>query len=338
MRLLGQLLMAGLLTASAQPAGAQATLEAVKKRGELVCGANGAAPGFSALNAAQKWEGLDVDLCRGIAAAVFGDASKVKFVPLTAERRFMALASGEVDVLARNSTISLQRSVGAKIRFAVINYYDGQGFVVAKQLGIGRASGLIDKTICVTRGTTHQFNMESWFGVRGFNVYSMAFDTSPAMFSAFYAGRCQAVTQDATALAASIVQSGKAADYLMLQDIISKEPLGPYVRDGDSLWLDVVRWTHYAMLEAEEREITQNNVDGKLESQNPSVKLLLGVTPGNGKALGLGEKWDYNVIKQVGNYSESFERNLGMDSPFKFGRGLNALWTKGGAMYPLPLN
>jgi general L-amino acid transport system substrate-binding protein len=179
--------------------------------------------------------------------------------------------------------------------------------------------------------------MAAWFGLRGYRVYSLAFDKSEDMYAAFFAGRCQAVTQDATALAAAVVASGKAPEYLMLQDIISKEPLGPYVRDNDSRWLDVVRWTQNAMLEAEEREITANNVTGKLEAQDVNVRILLGVNPGNGKALGLDEKWAFNIIKQVGNYGESFERNLGQGSPLQFGRGINALWTKGGAMYALPL-
>jgi general L-amino acid transport system substrate-binding protein len=179
--------------------------------------------------------------------------------------------------------------------------------------------------------------MAAWFSLRGFTVYSLPFDTQDAMYAAFFAGRCQAVTQDSTALAAAIVQSGKAENYMMLPDIISKEPLGPYVRNGDSPWLDVVRWTHYAMLEAEEREITKNNVDGKLEAKDVNVQILLGVRPGNGKILGLDEKWAYNIVKQVGNYGEIFEHNVGADSPLKFGRGVNALWTKGGAMYAPPL-
>ncbi len=337
MRLVATMLVAGVLAPLALPASAQSTLDAVRKRGTLVCGVNGSAPGFSVQNAARQWEGLDVDLCRGIAAATLGDATKVNFVPLTAERRFAALEAGEVDVLARNTTVSLQRSAGAKVRFAAINYYDGQAFVVPKQLKLTRVSGLADKTVCVTRGTTHEFNMASWFGLRGFTVYTQAFDTQDAMYAAFFANRCQGVTQDSTALAAAIVQSGKADDYMMLPDIVSKEPLGPYVRSGDSPWLDVVRWTHYAMVEAEEREITRNNVDGKLEAKDVNVQILLGVRPGNGKILGLDEKWAYNIVKQVGNYGEVFERNVGAASPLKFGRGVNALWTKGGAMYAPPL-
>ena len=329
----------GAIAASATQAAAQSTLDTVKKRGELVCGSNGSAPGFSLVDKSGKWTGLDVELCRAIAAAVLGDASKVKFVPLSAEKRFTALAAGEVDVLARNSTVSLQRSAGTqKIRYAAINYYDGQGFVVHKMMNINRVSGLANKTVCVSKGTTHQYNMQQWFGLRGFNVKELVFDKPEDMYAAFFAQKCQGVTQDATALAAAVVASGHAAEYLMLPDIISKEPLGPYVREGDSQWLDIVRWTHYAMVEADEREITTNNVEGKLEAHDLNVKTFLGVTPGNGKVLGLDEKWVYNIIKQVGNYGESFERNLGQGSDLKFGRGINALWTKGGAMYAPPLH
>lgn len=319
------------------PAAAQSTLDVVKKRGMLICGVNGTAPGFSQQNDKKEWKGLDVDLCRAIAAAVLGDAQKVTYVPTTAAERFDVLGAGKIDVLVRNSTIKLQRVAGTKVRYAVVNYYDGQAFVVPKNLGIGRVSGLAEKIVCVTKGTTHEFNMAAFFKLRNAQVLVLNFDTADAMYKAFFDGRCQGVTQDATALAAAMVASGKAGDFAMLPDIISKEPLGPYVREGDIQWLDVVRWSHYAMLEAEEREITRNNVDVKLEAQDPIVRRLLGVVAGNGKSLGLDEKWAYNIVKQVGNYGESFDRNLGGGSPLKFGRGINALWTKGGAMYPLPL-
>ncbi len=338
MQLIHRILAIAALSLLAVSASAQQTLEAVKKRGTLVCGVNGSgAPGFSQKNDRNEWAGLDVDLCRAVAAATLGDARKVEFVPTTAVERFDVLTSGKIDLLARNTTVNLERSVGARVRYAVVNYYDGQGFVVPKKAGIGRVSGLADKIVCVTKGTTHEYNMAAWFKLRGTQVLVLNFDTPDAAYQAFFAGKCVAVTQDLTALAGAIVSSGKAADYAMLPDIISKEPLGPYVRNGDSPWLDVVRWSHYAMLEAEEREITQNNVTGKVEAQDPNVRRLLGVAPGNGRALGLDEKWAYNIIKQVGNYSDSFERNLGQDSPLKFGRGINALWTKGGVMYPLPL-
>lgn len=322
----------------ALPAAAQSTLEAVKKRDKLLCGVNGALPGFSIQNAQQQWEGLDVDLCRAVAAAALGDANKVTFIPTTAQNRFDRLVAGEFDMLARNSTITLQRATGSRARFAVVNYYDGQAFVVPKKSGIARVSGLADRIVCVTKGTTHQFNLVAWLKLRGTSALVLTLDTAEEMYQAFFAGRCVAATADATALAAVLVSSGKAADYAMLPEFISKEPLGPFVRNGDSPWLDVVRWTHYAMVDAEEREITKNNVDGRRQdATDPNVRLLLGTDPGNGKALGLDEKWAYNVIKQVGNYNEVFERNVGQRSPLGFARGLNALWSKGGLMFPLPV-
>lgn len=325
------------LAAFVSSAAAQSTLELVKKRGQLVCGSNGQLPGFSLLNAVKEWEGLDVDLCRAVAAAVLGDATRVKFVPLTAEARFKVLAAGEVDVLARNSTVTLERAAGSDVRFAAVNYYDGQGFVVPKRLKIDRAASLRGGTVCVVKGTTHASNMDAWFGVRRLTVIPVTFDTQEAMYEAFFASRCMAVTQDATALAASIVRSGKAGDYLMLPEIISKEPLGPYVRRGDDGWLDVVRWTHYAMVEAEEYDVRKDNIQEKRGYTDQRVRQLLGVEPGNGKVLGLDEKWADNIISQVGNYGEIYERNVGLGSPLKFARGINGLWDKGGLMYGLPL-
>jgi len=322
----------------ALPAAAQSTLETVKKRDKLLCGVNGALPGFSIQNAQQQWEGLDVDFCRAVAAATLGDASKVTFIPTTAQDRFDRLVKGEFDLLARNSTVTLQRATGNRARFAVVNYYDGQAFVVSKKSGIARVSGLSDRIVCVTKGTTHQFNLVAWLKLRGTSALVLTLDTAEEMYKAFFAGRCVSATADATALAAVLVSSGKASDYAMLPDFISKEPLGPFVRNGDSPWLDIVRWTHYAMVDAEEREITKNNVDGRRQdATDPNVRLLLGTDPGNGKALGLDEKWAYNIIKQVGNYSEVFENNVGQRSPLGFARGLNALWSKGGLMFPLPL-
>ncbi|MBS0521317.1 MAG: amino acid ABC transporter substrate-binding protein [Proteobacteria bacterium] len=316
---------------------AGATLDTVKQRGELVCGVNGALPGFSFFNAVKEWEGLDVDLCRAVAAAVLGSATKVKFVPLEPKQRFDALRSGAIDMLAANATLTLQRET-AELQFAVANYYDGQAFVVAKKLEIKNLTSLRGGSVCTVKGTTHEANMEAWFRERHLLVTPVRFDNQDAMYDAFLAGRCTAVTQDATALAASIVRRGKAADYMMLPEVISKEPLGPYVRRGDEAWLDVVRWTQYAMIEAEELDLTRENVDRQFtQSSDPAVRRLLGLTPGNGKALGLDEKWAYNVIGQVGNYGESYERNLGMRSPLRLARGINALWTKGGLMYALPL-
>ena len=336
-RILAALAAVGTFALLPSLASAQSTLEVVKKRGQLVCGVNGSLPGFSLFNAVREWEGLDVDYCRAVAAAALGDATKVKFVTLTAQQRFDALGAGEVDMLARNSSVTLERAVGSKVRFAVVNYYDGQGFVVPKRLNLTTLTALRNGNICVTKGTTHAANIEDWFRVRRLSANIVSFDTQDAMYEGFFGSRCIAVSQDATALAATLVRSGKAADHMMLPEIISKEPLAAFVRSGDPAWLDVVRWTHYAMLEAEEREITKGNVDSKRESSDPPVRRFLGLTPGNGKALGLDEAWAYNVIRQVGNYSEIFERNVGARSPLGFGRGVNALWTKGGLMYPMPL-
>lgn len=338
MRLLAGVLAALTIVMLQGPASAESTLDQVRKRGELVCGVDGSLPGFSLYNAVKEWEGLDVDLCRAVAAAVLGDAKKVKFVPVSANDRFAKLAAGDFDVLARNSTVTLQRAAGAKVRFAVVNYIDGQAFVVPKKLKIEQLASLSGSTVCLAKGTTHEFNMVSWFKARRLTVTPAAFDTAEAMYNAFFASRCAAVTADATALAGAIVRSGHAAEYMMLPGVISKEPLGPYVRDGDSQWLDIVRWTHYAMLEAEERGISPKNIDSlKRELGDPYLRVFLGVDPGNGKALGLSEDWAYNVISQVGNYGDIYERNVGMASPLKFSRGVNALWTKGGQMYPLPL-
>lgn len=321
----------------ATPASAQSTLEVVQKRGQLLCGANGQLPGFSLMNDSGNWQGLDVDLCRAIAAAVLGDAKKVKFVPLTAQQRFRALEAGEVDVLARNSSVTLQRDAGAKVKHAAINYFDGQGFAVANKLKIAKLASLSGATICFTRGTTHEANLVNWFRARQLRVTPQGYDTADAMYDAFLASRCAAITQDASALAATLARRGKAADYTVLPEIISKEPLGPYVRAGDQAWLEVVRWSHYAMVEAEERGIDKANVDSERRSPDPETKLFLGVTAGNGKALGLDEAWAYDIVKQVGNYGESFDRHLGARTPLKLARGPNALWSQGGQMYPPPM-
>jgi general L-amino acid transport system substrate-binding protein len=330
---------AGLLALIALPAAAQtpSALEVVKKRGQVVCGVNVGLGGFSLPDSQGKWKGLDVDMCGAIAAAVLGDSSKTKFVPLSAQQRFLALQSGEIDVLVRNSTITLERDAGLGIQYAGVNFYDGQGFMVAKKMGVRELKELGGATICVAQGTTHEFNMAGYFRSRNLTIKTVVFESQDLMYEAFFGGRCDAMTQDSSALASALATRGKQADYMVLSELISKEPLGPFVRRGDDQWLAVVRWSLFAMLEAEEKGVTQANVEQQLQSNDPLVKRLLGVTAGNGKALGLDEKWAYNIVKQVGNYSESFERNVGMDSPLKLQRGINALWTKGGLMYPLPL-
>jgi general L-amino acid transport system substrate-binding protein len=313
------------------------TLETVKKRDQVICGVNVGLGGFSLPNSQGKWTGLDIDMCNAVAAAVLGDATKAKYVPLSAQQRFLALQSGEIDVLVRNSTITLERDAGLGIQYAGINFYDGQGFMVPKKLNVKGLAELAGATICVAQGTTHEFNMASWFRGRNLQIKAVVFESQDVMYEAFFAGRCDAMTQDSSALASALATRGKQADYMVLPELISKEPLGPFVRRGDDVWLAVVRWSFMAMIEAEERGITKANVDEQLKSTDALVKRFLGVTPGNGKALQIDEKWAYNIVKQVGNYGESYERNVGMDSPLKLARGLNGLWTKGGLMYPVPL-
>jgi general L-amino acid transport system substrate-binding protein len=338
MRLLRYVLAALGVMLLQMPASAETTLEQVKKRGELVCGVDGSLPGFSLHNALREWEGLDVDLCRGVAAAALGDATKVKFISVSTNDRFDRLAAGEFDVLARNSTVTLQRAAGTKVRFAVINYIDGQAFAVPRKLAAMQLANMSGSKICVGKGTTHEFNMMAWFKARRLSVTPVTFNSTEEMYGAFFASRCAAVTADAGALAGTIVRSGRAAEFMVLPDIISREPLGPYVREGDTQWLDIVRWTHYAMVEAEDRGVSTKNIDAlKRELNDPYLRRLLGVDPGNGKALGLSEDWFYNIVKQVGNYGEVYERNIGQGSALKFPRGINGLWGKGGVMLPLPL-
>lgn len=324
---------------SVQPVwGAEPTLDVVRKRGEIVCGVNGLLPGFSAPNAARQWEGLDVDYCRAIAAAVLGDATKVKYVPLSAEKRFDALISGEIDVLLRNSTYNLERSTSGKIRFAAINFYDGQAFVIPKERRIDRAAQLTGQTICVTKGTDHEANLMAWANAEGIKVTPLVVPNQNEMYEAFYDNKCLAISQDAMALASTIVRAGRSMLFKMLPDIISKEPLGPYVRGGDDAWLDIVRWTHYALVMGEELNIRSSTVENqRKEGLGTQLKRLLGVIPGTGRALGLDDAWAFNMLKQVGNYGEIYARNVGMASPLKFGRGLNALTKECGQMYAPPM-
>jgi general L-amino acid transport system substrate-binding protein len=322
---------------SALPAAAQSTIEAIKKRGELQCGVSGRSQGFSFVNAAKEWSGLDVDFCRAVAAAVLGDAKKVSFIAVSTTDRLDKLRAGAFDLLASNVTLTLQRDAGLGLQVGVVNYYDGQAFAVARKSGISTLTAVSGHSNCMAAGTTHVGNTTDWFQARGLKFTPVILDNKDLMYEAFFAGKCTAVTEDSSALAAAIVGRANAADYAQLPGIISKEPLGPYLRRGDDAWLAVVRWTQYAMFEAEELAVFQTTVDEALKSKNPAVQRLLGVIPGNGKALGLDDKWAYNVIKQVGNYAESYDRNVGMSSPLKFQRGINALWNKGGLMYPLPL-
>ena len=316
-------------------------LDAVKARGQLICGINTGVAGFAQQDDKGKWTGLDVDVCRAVSAAIFGDAEKVKYVPTTAQQRFTALQSGEVDVLSRNTTYTLTRDTALGLEFTGINYYDGQGFMVPKKLGVKSAKELNGATVCVQPGTTTELNLADYFRANKMTFKPVVIEKVEEIRAAFYAGRCDVYTTDASGLystrAANTPAPAKPDDFIILPEIISKEPLGPAVRQGDNQFADIVRWAFYAMVEAEEHGISSKNVDEMLKSDNPSIKRILGVTPGMGKALGVDEKWVYNIVKQVGNYGESFDRNVGMGSPLKIERGQNALWTKGGLQYSPPI-
>lgn len=322
----------------AAPALAGATLDAVKAKGFVQCGVNTGVAGFSAPDAQGNWKGIDVDLCKAIAATVFGDAGKVRFTATTAQQRFVALQSGEIDVLTRNATQTLLRDVSLGLREAGVNFYDGQGFMVHKKLGVKSAKELGGASVCVQPGTTTELNLADYFRKLNMDFKAVVIEKVDENIAAFVSGRCDVYTTDASQLAAIRVTAlPKADDYIILPERISKEPLGPIVRQGDDQWYQVVKWTLTAMKEAEEVGITQRNVDQMLKSEDPVIKRMLGITPGFGKALGVDEKWLYAIVKQVGNYGESFTRNLGKDSPIGLERGLNDRWTKGGLMYAIPL-
>ena len=324
--------------AFALPAQAGKTLDGVKARGQLVCGVNTSGPGFSNADSQGRWTGLDVDFCRAVAAAVLSDASKVKFVPLNSQQRFTSLQAGEIDVLSRNSTWTLTRDASLGVVFAGINYFDGQGFMVPKNLKIDSAKKMNGATVCVQAGTTSEKNVADYFGANAMKYKPVVFDTAEAITSAFFAGRCQVYTTDMSDLAGARTKAPNADDYVILPQVISKEPLGPSVRRGDDEWFQIVRWTLFAMLEAEEDALTQANVDQqKTTNKDPGVQRFLGVSEDTGKLLGLDKEWAYRIVKQVGNYGESFERNLGPNTPVKLPRGVNNLWTKGGLMYAPPI-
>ena len=326
------------IATAASPAWAGKTLDAVKQRGQVVCGVNTSGPGFSNADSQGKWTGLDVDFCKAVAAAVLNDASKVKFVPLNSQQRFTSLQAGEVDVLSRNSTWTLTRDASLGILFTGINYFDGQGFMVPKKLNIANAKKMNGATVCVQAGTTSEKNVADYFGANNMKYKPVVFDTAEAITSAFFVGRCQVYTTDMSDLAGARTKARKADDYVILPEVISKEPLGPSVRRGDDEWFEIVRWTLFAMLEAEEDGLTQANVDAqKATSKDPGVQRFLGVSEDTGKLLGLDKEWAYRIVKQVGNYGESFERNLGPKSPVGLPRGVNNLWTKGGLMYAPPI-
>ena len=328
--------LAAALGAAATAASAQ-TLNTIKSRGVVNCGANGTLAGFGLPDSQGRWAGLDVDYCKALAAAIFNDANKVKFVPLTAKDRFTALQSGEVDVLARNTTWTSSRDTSLGLNFTAITYFDGQGFLVRKALKVNSALELNDAAICVQQGTTTELNLADYFRANKMKLKTVTFATADEAIKAYDSSRCDAYTTDASGLAGERLRLANANDHIVLPEIISKEPLGPVVRHGDDQWFDIVKWTHFAMVAAEELGITRANVDDQMKSDNPDVKRLLGTEGKHGEALGLPNDWAVRIIKQVGNYGEAFERNVGQGSALKIGRGLNALWNKGGLQYAPPV-
>jgi general L-amino acid transport system substrate-binding protein len=329
---------AGVVVTLAGSAQAGPTLDKVKQSGQISCGVPTGIAGFAAPDSQGRWTGFDVDFCKALSAAIFGSVDKVRYVPLTAQQRFTALQSGEVDLLSNNTTDTLQRDTALGLNFAPVVFFDGQGFMVPKKLGVKGAKDLNGATICVQPGTTTELNLADYFRANKMEFKPVVIEKRDEALNAFFSGRCDVFTGDSSALNADrLSQAPNPDDYVILPERISKEPLAPVMRHGDEEWNDIVRWVVYALIDAEEKGITSKNVDDMLKSEDPNIKRMLGVTPGAGKALGLDEKWAYNAIKLVGNYGEIFDRTLGKDTELKFERGLNNLWTRGGLMYAMPI-
>jgi len=331
-------LVATLGLAWAAPAHAGKTLDNIKARGQVVCGVHTGLAGFSAVDSAGKWNGLDADVCRALAAAVLGDGDKVKYVPLPAQARFTALQSGEIDVLSRNTTFTLTRDASLGLNQTAVVYYDGQGFMVPLKSKIKSPKQLKGQTVCVQSGTTTEKNLSDYSKAHGLSIKPVVFEKLEAVEGAYFSGRCIAYTTDASGLASVRNKSAKnPADHVILPEIISKEPLGPLVRRGDDEWFAIVKWVIYGLIEAEEYGVTQANVDAMKTSTDPVVGRILGTTEDTGKLLGLDRDWLARTIKTTGNYGEIFERNVGPKSALQLPRGLNNLWNKGGLMYAYPL-
>jgi len=326
-----------LLAILATPALAQqqSTLDAVKSKGFVQCGVNTGVAGFSAPDSKGVYRGIDVDLCRAVAAAVFGDANKVRYTPLTAQQRFTALQSGEVDILARNTTWTITRDTSLGLNFVGVNYYDGQGFMVHRKLNVKSAKQLNGATVCVQPGTTTELNLADYFRANKMTFKPVVIEKLDEVLNAYFAGRCDVYTTDHSGLISTrATRAPKPEEHVILPEIISKEPLGPAVRHGDDRWFDVVKWSMFAMLEAEEMGLSTKTIDKEASSTNPNIQRFVGSTGDIGKMLGLDNKWAFNIIKQVGNYGESFDNNL---KPLGFERGLNRLWNQGGLMYAPPI-
>jgi general L-amino acid transport system substrate-binding protein len=312
---------------------AQSTLESVRAKGFVRCGVNTGLAGFSQPDSKGVWRGIDVDLCRAVAAATLGDAGKVRFTPLTSQQRFTALQSGEVDILARNTTWTLSRDSSLGLNFVGVNYYDGQGFMVPRKLNVKSAKQLSGATVCVQPGTTNELNLADWFRANRMTFKPLVIEKLEEVLNAYFAGRCDVYTTDHSGLVAlRATRATKPDEHVILPEIISKEPLGPAVRHGDDRWFDIVKWSLYAMIEAEELGLSRKNIDEK--NPSPSVQRFVGASGDLGKGLGLDNRWAYNIVKQVGNYGESFDLNL---KPLGFERGLNRLWNQGGLLYAPPI-
>lgn len=329
---LGAFAAAGL----AQVASASATLESVKEKGYLSCGVSTGLPGFSNPDDKGQWSGLDVDVCRAVAAATLKDASKVKFVPLTAKERFTALQSGEIDILSRNTTWTLTRDASLGLNFTGVLYYDGQGFMVKKELGVTSAKELDGAAICIQSGTTSELNLADYFRANKMEYQPVVFDTSDGTAKGFDAGRCDVLTSDQSQLYALRVRLSKPDSAVVLPEVISKEPLGPVVRQGDDQWFNIVKWSLAAMINGEELGLSSDNIKAQKESSDPNIRRLLGIDGPKGKGLALDDDWSLRIIEQVGNYEEVFNRNVGAESPLQIERGLNALWNDGGILYAPP--
>tara|TARA_B100001245_G_C22861345_1_gene414153 strand:- start:30 stop:1052 length:1023 start_codon:yes stop_codon:yes gene_type:complete len=318
-------------------AASAATLDDVKAKGFVQCGVSTGLAGFSAPDDAGDWKGIDVDLCRGVTAAIFEDASAVKYSPLSAKERFTALQSGEIDVLSRNTTWTMSRDTELGLNFAGVNYYDGQGFMVRKSLGVNSALQLSGASVCVQTGTTTELNLTDYFKANNMTYNPVVFEKLEEVNAAYDSNRCDVYTTDQSGLYAIRLGLSAPDEHVVLPEVISKEPLGPVVRQGDDQWFNIVKWVHFAMINAEELGVTSENVDEMMDSENPNIQRLLGKEGTFGEAVGLKNDWAYQVIKNVGNYGEVFEANVGESTPLGIARGLNALWTNGGLQYAPPI-
>jgi general L-amino acid transport system substrate-binding protein len=333
--LLTKALLVIALTTTSALAQQRSTLDAVRSKGFVQCGVNTSVAGFSAPDSKGVYRGIDVDVCRAVAAAVFGDATKVRYTPLTAQQRFTALQSGEVDLLARNTTWTITRDTSLGLNFVGVNYYDGQGFMVHRKLNVKSAKQLNGATVCVQPGTTTELNLSDYFRANRMTFKPVVIEKLEEVLAAYFAGRCDVYTTDHSGLISTRASTApKPEEHVILPEIISKEPLGPAVRQGDDRWFDIVKWSLFAMIEAEEMGLTSKNIDQQASSTNPGIQRFVGTSGDIGKMLGVDNKWAFNIIKQVGNYGESFDANL---KPLGFERGLNRQWTQGGLMYAPPI-